>query len=220
MTAEGPVVTGEVVALPRSLLELERRLSHRAELDVVAADLPRASVAALVREGASGGLELLFIRRADRDGDPWSGQMAWPGGRHAPTDPSALHTAQRETLEEIGVDLTRVGRPIARLDDVVPFTRATTPLLVTPFVFAVHGDVRCALNHEVAEVHWAALDPIARGEGREPYLFTRESFQMTFPSVRVGPHPVWGMTLRLLDDLLGELGAPRASHGGGALSGP
>lgn len=212
MTGARAVVTDESVALPHRLDELERLLAHRAELAVRAGDLPRASVAALVRERAAGGLELLFIRRADRDGDPWSGQMAWPGGRHSPSDASALHTAQRETLEEIGVDLTRVARPIARLDDVVPFTRTTTPLLVTPFVFAVEGEIRCSLNHEVAEVHWAPLDPIARGEGREPYLFTRDSFQMAFPSVRVGPHPVWGMTLRLLEDFLAELGVERPRH--------
>ncbi|HET9512400.1 MAG TPA: NUDIX domain-containing protein, partial [Gemmatimonadales bacterium] len=48
---------------------------------------------------------LLLIRRADRDGDPWSGQLGLPGGRKSPADADLLSTAIRETFEEVGIDL-------------------------------------------------------------------------------------------------------------------
>ena len=62
--------------------------------------LARASVALIYRRTAGGKTELLFIRRAHRAGDPWSGHMAFPGGRLQPEDPTPRAAAERETLEE------------------------------------------------------------------------------------------------------------------------
>lgn len=67
--------------------------------------------------------ELLFIRRASAQsssGGPsrWSSHIAFPGGRHEPSDESALYTAYRETWEEIGVDLAeREFIQVGRLDE-------------------------------------------------------------------------------------------------------
>ena len=47
----------------------------------------RAAVAIMVREG-SDATEMLMIRRATREGDPWSGHMGFPGGRRDPEDAS------------------------------------------------------------------------------------------------------------------------------------
>ena len=57
-------------------------------------------------------LEACFIRRAERVGDPWSGQVAFPGGRAGPGDLDAAAVAERETWEEVGLSIAphqRVG---------------------------------------------------------------------------------------------------------------
>lgn len=50
--------------------------------------------------------EVLFIKRAGRKGDRWSGHVALPGGKRDPPDADDLVTAIRETKEEVGLDLT------------------------------------------------------------------------------------------------------------------
>ncbi|HEU5170288.1 MAG TPA: NUDIX domain-containing protein, partial [Gemmatimonadales bacterium] len=79
---------------------------------------------------------LLLIRRAERAGDPWSGQMGLPGGRHHPGDPDLLATAIRETEEEVGLALD-ASRCIGVLDDVAPRTPDLPPIAVRPFVFSL-----------------------------------------------------------------------------------
>src|SRR3989337_2808027 len=70
------------------------------------AGVRKAAVALIFRSGADGQPELLFIKRADYPGDPWSGQVAFPGGREEPGDSSLADTAVRETREEAGSDLS------------------------------------------------------------------------------------------------------------------
>src|SRR3989304_31137 len=65
---------------------------------------PAAAVMVLLREGPRG-LEVLFGERRKREGDPWSGQVGLPGGRHHDEDGTLLSTAIRETRGEAGIDL-------------------------------------------------------------------------------------------------------------------
>ena len=67
---------------------------------------PEASVAVIIDPFQLGG-SLLLIRRSERDRDPWSGQIAFPGGRRTPGDRSFLATAIREANEEVGIELTQ-----------------------------------------------------------------------------------------------------------------
>src|SRR5712671_5651245 len=78
-------------------------------------DRDHAAVA-LVLAGESDGLKLCFIRRVEKVTDPWSGHMAFPGGRAGPGDPSARAVAERETQEEVALDL-RNARMIGALSD-------------------------------------------------------------------------------------------------------
>ena len=78
----------------------------------------RAAVTAVIRNHPERGAELLVIRRAEHPLDPWSGHMAFPGGRRELTDPDLSHTALRETFEEVGLDLRRDGALLTRLPDV------------------------------------------------------------------------------------------------------
>src|SRR5215471_21768996 len=75
-----------------------------------------AAVAAILRD-REGEAEVLLIRRAQKTGDPWSGHMAFPGGRQDPSDLDLLHTAVRETQEEVGLELSPGRNLIGRLDD-------------------------------------------------------------------------------------------------------
>src|SRR5215218_7778746 len=97
----------------------------------------QAAVALALREALNGELELLLIKRADYAGDPWSGQVALPGGRHEPGDPTLEATAVRETFEETGVDLAAHGAPLGTLDEIYPRTPVLPPIVVRPHVFAI-----------------------------------------------------------------------------------
>jgi 8-oxo-dGTP pyrophosphatase MutT (NUDIX family) len=165
--------------------------------------VPRAAVVALLREGANGA-EILFIRRAERSGDPWSGHMAFPGGRHEQDDPSLLHTALRETREEIGLDLARAGELIATLPD-VPTHK--TGLVVRPYVFVLRDAATFVLSDEVAEVVWTGLAPLLRGEGGGTFRYRPEDHDTTLslPCFTVEGHVVWGLTYRMLELLFEAL---------------
>src|SRR3989442_10873051 len=96
----------------------------------------RGSGADPPRDARGGGLEALFIRRAQRADDPWSGQVALPGGRRDAGDADLFATAVRETREETGIDLAGAER-LGRLDDLYPRTPTLPPVVVRPFVFAL-----------------------------------------------------------------------------------
>src|ERR687886_382936 len=113
--------------------------------------LRRAAVALILRAGEQGVIELLMIKRAAFEGDPWSGHIALPGGRQEPGDASLQDTAIRETWEETGIDLARDGCVIGQLDDLQPRTPRLPPLVITPFVGVLGRDVPIVPNPEVAE---------------------------------------------------------------------
>src|SRR3989442_8572178 len=119
-----------------TLAAVRRALRDRRPETVDAPEAWPAAVALILLEGA--GLEALFIRRAERADDPWSGQIALPGGRRGPHDADLAATAIRETNEETGVDLSSAER-LGVLDDLYPRTPTLPPVVVRPFVFALTG---------------------------------------------------------------------------------
>jgi len=153
---------------------------------------------ALIVRPATADLELLLIKRSDRQGDPWSGHMALPGGRRDPADDSALTTAIREAHEEVGIDLMRIGRRLGRLDEVTP--RAATPrIVVSPFVFAVPDDTPTVVNHEVQRALWVPVTRLAAPEATTEYLHALESGeQVRFPAIGFQDDIIWGLTYRII----------------------
>jgi 8-oxo-dGTP pyrophosphatase MutT (NUDIX family) len=161
----------------------------------------RAAVAAILRAG-SDGPELLFIRRAEHPNDPWSGHMAFPGGREEPSDIDLLATAVRETREEIALDLERSADFIGRLDELPAVARGRrTGLTIAPYVFALTGQVQLAGNYEVAEIVWAPLEPLFRGELATTFPYEIGGQRMELPAHDVGGRMVWGLTHRMLEGL-------------------
>lgn len=163
----------------------------------------RAAVALLLRETAGAdGTELLLIRRATRHDDPWSGHVALPGGRADPTDRDTVHTAARETHEEVGIDLARAGRWVGALPPVNP--RAGAPqIVVQPHVFAVRRDAEPRPNHEVADAAWIQVRALMQPDAAAEYLYPlADGETLPFPALSVGGYLVWGLTHRILVDFL------------------
>lgn len=151
---------------------------------------------------------VLFIKRRVRDGDPWSGQMALPGGFRAPDDESLRQTALREALEETGIDLERTAEYLGRLDDVSPRTPYVPPLVVTPFLFVMPGRVPVASGPEVEAAVWLPVRALLAPEHQATYTLTLPSGAHSFPSVVVAGYTIWGLTERVLRGLFELTEAP------------
>ncbi len=153
---------------------------------------------ALVLHPVGGGLEALFIKRATREGDPWSGQIALPGGRRDVDEPTLLLTAIRETYEEIGLDLATDGVLLGELDELRPRSPLLPPVVVRPFVFAVAERPAFVLSEEVADVFWTPLCEVFDPKRRQEITIEFPGIHMKRPAIGVGEHVIWGMTEHIL----------------------
>ncbi len=167
----------------------------------VRAQLPEMieAAVALVLTPSSDGVDLLLIKRAVVPGDPWSGQIALPGGRRDPADTDLLATARREAREETGLDLAR-GELLGQLDDLEPVTPTLPPVVVRPFVFGFPARPPVETNHEADSHFWASISALkADAKARQVIIRGRE---MEVPSSQVASHVVWGMTWRILSPII------------------
>ena len=170
-----------------------------------------ASVALVLREGRAHGAEILFIERAEKEGDPWSGHMAFPGGRVDLSGESPEQAAVRETLEEVGLSLAG-GERLGRLDDLEGrHAGRTSGMVISAFVY--HLPEPGALVMQTSEVREAFWVPVR--ELVEPGRQVRRAFHGTgsfeFPGIVVGEpdrHVVWGLTYRFLEVFFRALGRP------------
>ena len=170
----------------------------------------REAAVALVLQPKVSGLRALFILRAKKEGDPWSGQMALPGGHRETIDTDLVETARRETHEEIGLDLNKAGRYLGSLAGIRANPRAGFDLVVTPQVFALEDKaVPLQPNEEVAEVLWGNLDEMISGRSLTDASFPEFQREGTFPGYQVGAQVVWGLTFRMINDFF-ELIRPDA----------
>lgn len=159
-----------------------------------------AAVAAVLRV-TKGGPELLFIKRAIAEHDPWSGHIAFPGGRIEPGDDTLEDTAVRETREELALDLSQ-GVLLGRLDDLAPRSRALPSIIVRPYVAVVAADVTFVLSREVAATFWVPLRELRYPETQVEHVMTINGVGARFPAYRVDEHLVWGLTERIVRQLL------------------
>lgn len=158
----------------------------------------RAAVAVVLRDGAEG-IEILFIRRAEHPEDPWSGHMAFPGGRAEPDDRDLRATAIRETAEETGIDLGTAAQELGQLDEVRAVARMRpVDLAITPFVFRLAGLVEPALSAEVRSLHWLPLEDLLGPARHSTMEYTHQGAALQFPCLRVEELVIWGLTYRML----------------------
>lgn len=163
-----------------------------------------AGVSVALREQPEADFEALFIRRSVREDDPWSGHMAFPGGRFDDGDHSLKHTAIRETHEEIGLDLVTFGEYLGALAPLEPM-RSTPPrnLIIEPHFFLLRETPDLTLDHwEVAEAMWLPLAPMLSGETHTATEYFFDGRARRFPSFSTpGDQPIWGLTYRILETL-------------------
>ena len=160
----------------------------------------RAAVAMVI--GPHGMLRMMV--RAEREGDPWSGHVGFPGGREELDDRDLLATACRETREEVGWVLSEADC-LGPLDPVRSPVGGRSDVVVRPFVFWVDRPLQERLNHEVAEVFSVSLATLMEGVGRGDFTLRWSEHEATLPCVRIGGRRLWGMSLRMVDDLLERL---------------
>jgi 8-oxo-dGTP pyrophosphatase MutT (NUDIX family) len=165
---------------------------------------------ALVFKTGDRGTEVLLIERALKEGDPWSGHMAFPGGRIESVDDSTRSAACRETLEEVGVELTS-AEYLGRLDDLAGHPRVSAKLVIAAHAFFVEASPPMVLDSsEVQDVIWFPLASLL-DESRWVEHAISELPDVRFPGVLVGQpgrHVVWGLTYRFLEGMLQILEHP------------
>jgi 8-oxo-dGTP pyrophosphatase MutT (NUDIX family) len=157
----------------------------------------RAAVAVVLHEGPDP--RVLLMKRAERVGDPWSGHISLPGGRYEPQDVSLLTTAIRESREELDIDLSTM-RLLGRMPVMHPFTSGPGGIEVTPFVFASDAVVTTQCGPEALSAFWLPLDQAVSGALDGTYTYPGTARQ--FPSWNYGGHVIWGLTWRILGDVL------------------
>ncbi len=157
---------------------------------------PVAAIAIIVNPKDRGG-SVLLIERRERLGDPWSGQIAFPGGHKAPGDRDSLETAIREAGEEVGIELrehTLLGH--------LPRVRAHTQRMqVVPYVFELKTSVMVRLNEEVSESFWAPLDSLNMLKASKTDVEVEEG-KLSVDAYIYDGHVIWGLTFRIINTLL------------------
>lgn len=161
-----------------------------------------AGVAVIIRTAPSGE-EVLLIRRAVREGDPWSGDAAFPGGRVEAADGSFRDAAAREALEEVGVDLAANARFLGYMHQ---FQSRRRDIWVVPGVFLLAGTVSIRANSEVSSYLWVPLLDLLGRENRSTFTLVLGEDRMTFPSLNLRGYVVWGLTEKILTSLAGSMG--------------
>lgn len=162
----------------------------------------RAAVAIVFRVSAEGVPEVLFIERAVREGDPWSGHVALPGGRRDPADATLQDTAIRETREETAIDLATEGVVLGTLDELRPRTPTLPPIIVTPFVAIVRSDAAVTPSEEAADAFWVPWSLLTDATIARESSVTVRGAEWRVQSYVIGRHVVWGMTERILRGLI------------------
>jgi len=186
--------------MDRALVRLATRLSERQAIDEIPGPETRfAAVAAVLR--VTNGPELLLIKRAEVEHDPWSGHMALPGGRREASDASLQATAIRETHEELALHL-RDAQILGRLDDIAPRSRSLPPIIVRPFVAFVSPDVVLTNSREVAAAYWVPLALLRAPESQIEHMVPHSEGEARFPAFGLHGQVVWGLTERIVRQLL------------------
>ncbi len=187
-----------------TLARVRSALARYVPRQVEAPEAKPAAVALVLVEGSSG-LDALLIKRAERVGDPWSRQVALPGGRRDSVDSDLLMTAMREAREETGIDLRNAER-LGALDDLYPRTPTLPPVVVRPFVFALPSQPQIVPNAEVAHAFWVSLQNLVAPGVRREITLRVAGQERVFPAYDLGDDVIWGMTERILTPFLELIG--------------
>jgi 8-oxo-dGTP pyrophosphatase MutT (NUDIX family) len=186
----------DIVRLARALRETPGR-----EIDAEP-PMRKAAIALVLRLGELEEPELLMIKRAEHENDPWSGHIACPGGRMEPGDRDLAQTAMRETWEETGIELARVGQILGTLDDISPRTPVLPPIVIRPYVVAVPSKVEIIQSPEVAAAFWVPMSALRQSTAWAMGTVSVKGVDREVSTFVHGEYLVWGLTERVLKQLL------------------
>lgn len=187
-----------------SLLQLiETRLADHTPGRSLLRRLQKRSAVAMILQVRDGELHILMIKRAEREGDPWSGHMAFPGGRMDKADAHGYAVAVRETAEEVGLMLGEQAQCIGRLSELSARPhRGMFGMVVSPFVFRLDHAVTFTPNHEVAQIVWVPLEFLSDENNRQEMIWDYRGVRMPVPCYWYEGYCIWGLSLMMLDELL------------------
>jgi 8-oxo-dGTP pyrophosphatase MutT (NUDIX family) len=190
---------------------IRQMLAGHAPEPFIARGGTRAAVALILATGPAG-LQVLFIKRAVNPLDPWSGNISFPGGKVENGDGDPRATAEREALEEIGIDLQQ-SHYLGHLANV---SGSSIPVHVSCFVYLFNeiGPFRLR-GEEVADAFWVSLADLADPRRRGEKVVRFDGRTLQHPGVTL-PYPgepaLWGLTYRLVMALLAMAGKETAQH--------
>ena len=183
--------------------ELSARLALLDDAPGVVPDSARRAAVALLLRFDGTDADVLLVKRAEREGDRWSGHIGLPGGHADATDADLFATALRETREEVGIDLQRKARPLGRLERIEAKPRGPyVPMWIDPFVFGALSAVTPKAGPEVVEAFWFPLERARSGELSSTHVYKREELEISRPCWRFEERVVWGLTYEILSRLL------------------
>ena len=145
-------------------------------------------------------MNILMIQRPRKESDPWSGHMAFPGGRFEQKDSDLKATAERECSEEVGVFLADCSQFLGALS-VLQHPR----LSVAAFVYYLPRRPRLICNEEVADYFWLSLQQLAVTQ-RGVVRHTFQEAERSFPAIHLVEVPIWGISLNFLDQIFKRVG--------------
>ena len=180
-----------------TLTQLKKIFAGRPLPDLALLPDKRCSAVAMLFTEIRGELRLCVGRRAAYPGDPWSGDMAFPGGKGEPEDRTFHDIAIREAEEETGLKLAGL-MPLGTLELLQTFGTATRPpLFVRPVLYVLPGPPPpFNLNGELDDAFWISLSHLW-----DPANATTLQYgdpPRTFPGIQFGEDVIWGFTLRML----------------------
>ena len=188
----------------------ERLQAHRARRLPGRHWVVRCGVVLLIAErgpGADATPALLIMRRAERAGDPWSGQVSFPGGRVQPDDADTRAAALRELSEETGLRPDASFMPVGRLSDLLTREHGRhRPMVVTPYVYRVPSAPAVAPSAEAARLWWEPLTTLVDPGRQRSQVWRVAGLPLPFPAIEVGGARLWGLSLMMVKELVRAAG--------------
>jgi 8-oxo-dGTP pyrophosphatase MutT (NUDIX family) len=152
-----------------------------------------AAVALLLKK-KRGDFDVLFVKRIKKPSDPWSGQMALPGGKRESKDASLKGTVLRETFEETGIKLDQC-RFLGVLTAVQ--SEPKPEITILPFAVLLEDEPKLKLNKaELETFMWVPYEEVVQSQGTAQFSFGK------VPAFIFADAVVWGVTYKILSKLV------------------
>lgn len=182
-----------------------RHKMARHQPEAPAVEVNTRAAVAMILKPQDHDLHMLFIHRAHHPQDPWSGHMAFPGGRQDPEDLDLTFTIYRETKEEVGIDLNWHSEYLGRLTELQAMARGRPiSMTVSPFVYLASPEVSPTPDPmEVQDTIWVPLS-FMQQQGVERIVSRPmpDGSSIQAPALEYGGKTIWGLTYRMLRGFL------------------